>query len=118
MTTGLRHSHAHSPDALIASVGNVKIPVLIKANPRGAIELSAFRWTAIAAKTSLTSPRNDFDGVGFQIQTSHPMAAGFGKAQNFGRLKGQPGGLQQIGQNGCDAPGFSVNEENTPLFPF
>ena len=88
MATGLRHSHVHSPDALIACVGNVKFPVLIKANPRGAIELSAFRWTVITTKTRLTSPRNDFDGVGSQIQALNLMAARFGKTQNFGRLKG------------------------------
>src|SRR5207249_10306798 len=70
---------------------------------------------ALPILTSFTSPCNNFDGVALEIHTSNLVGARFGKAQNFGRLKGQTGRLPQIGQNRCNAAGCTIHrsEEHT-----
>src|SRR5207249_5952819 len=115
MATCCCQSHAHAPNALITCVGDIKVPILTKADSEGAVELGAFSRATIAAVTSFTSPCNNFDGVALEIHTSNLVGARFGKAQNFGRLKGQTGRLPQIGQNRCNAAGCTIHrsEEHT-----
>jgi hypothetical protein len=105
-------------NALIAGVGDIKIPVLIKANSGGTVGLCALSRTAIAAETSIASSSDDFDSVALEIHTSNLVGARFGKTQGLRRLKGQTGRLPQIGQNCCDAAGCAIHAKNTTVFRF
>ena len=69
------YAHAHSSNALIARVGDIKVTLLIEANSGRTVELSALRGAAIATEPGCSGPSNEADSVEFQIQTSNPVAA-------------------------------------------